>query len=86
MTWTPWHFIVVAVAGWMNRQQQDAIAYLQEENRILRKLVLQMAEQNPSWGCGHIHGELKGLGYHVSWQTVRRVMLDHGLLPDPDNP
>jgi len=45
-----------------------------------------MAEANPSWGYGHIHGELKGLGYKVSWQTVRRVMLDHGLLPDPDRP
>ena len=52
----------------------------------IRKLVLEMAEANPSWGYGHIHGELKGLGYKVSWQTVRRVMLDAGLLPDPDKP
>src|SRR5512141_203615 len=37
MTWTPWKFIVVALAGWMNRHQQDAIAYLTEENRILRE-------------------------------------------------
>jgi transposase InsO family protein len=53
---------------------------------MIRKLVLEMAAANPSWGYGHIHGELKGLGYKVSWQTVRRVMLDHGLLPDPDRP
>ena len=52
----------------------------------VRKLVLEMAEANPSWGYGHIHGELKGLGYDVSWQTVRRIMLEHGLLPDPDKP
>ena len=37
MTWTPWHFMLVAIAGWMNRQQQDVIAYLTEENRILRE-------------------------------------------------
>jgi len=37
MVWTPWHFIVVAVAGWMNRQQQEVIEYLREENRILRE-------------------------------------------------
>jgi len=160
MTWKPLHFFAVTIAGWMNRQQQDVIALLTEENRILReklghkrirlndaqrcrlamaaarlprallrqfgtlfsadtllrwnrwfiarkydtsdrrgkrgpvptkanmirKLVLEMAENNPSWGYGHIHGELKGLGYKVSWQTVRRVMLDHGLLPDPDKP
>ena len=132
MTLKPWHFIVVTLAGWMNRQQQDVIAYLKTENQILReklgakrlllnqqqkcrlaaaaarlgkdvlrgvanlfspetllrwnrsfiarkydgsdrrgkrgpvpkkansvrKLVLEMAQANPSWGYGHIHGEL----------------------------
>jgi hypothetical protein len=28
MTWKPLHLIAVALAGWMNRQQQNAIAYL----------------------------------------------------------
>jgi hypothetical protein len=37
MTWKPWHFITVTIAGWMNRQQQDAISYLRTENRILRE-------------------------------------------------
>ena len=37
MTWTPWRFMLVAIAGWMNRQQQEAISYLREENRILRE-------------------------------------------------
>ena len=32
----PWQLLVVAVAGWINRQQQDVLAYIQEENRILR--------------------------------------------------
>jgi hypothetical protein len=27
MTWKPLHFFAVAIAGWMNRQQQDAISY-----------------------------------------------------------
>jgi hypothetical protein len=35
MTFKPWHFIVVALAGWINRQQQDVIVYLKTENRIL---------------------------------------------------
>ena len=35
-------------------------------------------------GDGRIYGELKGLGYNVHWQTVRRVMKDHGLLDDAD--
>ena len=45
-----------------------------------------MCKENLSWGYGHIYGELKKLGFKVHWQTVRRVMLDHGILPDPDRP
>ena len=26
---------MVALAGWLNRQQQDVVEYLQEENRVL---------------------------------------------------
>ena len=33
----PLQFLVVAVAGWINQQQRDVIAYLQEENRVLRE-------------------------------------------------
>ena len=32
-----WQFIVLALAGWLNRQQQDIVAYLTEENRVLRE-------------------------------------------------
>jgi hypothetical protein len=32
----PWMMLVTMMAGWINRQQQDAIAYLKEENKILR--------------------------------------------------
>jgi len=33
----PWQVFVVAAAGWLNRQQQHVIDYLQEENRVLRE-------------------------------------------------
>ncbi len=33
----PWQLFVVAVSGWINRHQQDVIAYIQEENRILKR-------------------------------------------------
>jgi len=29
-----------------------------------------MKAASPDWGYGHIHGELKKLGYKISWQTV----------------
>ena len=31
-----WQLLLVAVAGWMNRHQQDVIAYIQEENSVLK--------------------------------------------------
>ena len=37
MTWKPLTFFAVAIAGWMNRHQQDAISYLRVENQILRE-------------------------------------------------
>jgi len=34
---TSLHFLLLMFAGWVNRRQQDAIAYLVEENRVLRE-------------------------------------------------
>ena len=33
----PLHFAILAVAGWVNRHQEDVIEYLKEENRVLRQ-------------------------------------------------
>ena len=37
MVFQTWQFIVLALAGWLNQQQQDIVAYLSEENRVLRE-------------------------------------------------
>jgi hypothetical protein len=29
--------VIAALAGWLSRRQQEALAYLMEENRILRR-------------------------------------------------
>src|SRR5262245_18194667 len=34
---TPWRLLLVTLAGWVNRHQQEIIAYLVEENRVLRE-------------------------------------------------
>ena len=39
MTVKPWTFFAVAIAGWMNRQQQQVIEYLRAENQILREKI-----------------------------------------------
>lgn len=33
----PFQFVLIAVAGWLNQRQLQAIEYLREENRILRE-------------------------------------------------
>src|SRR5215471_14020092 len=35
----PFRFFLITVAGWMNQHQQHAIAYLVEENRVLREQI-----------------------------------------------
>jgi len=35
----PCSFLIVAIAGWMNRHQQAVIEYLMEENRVLREQI-----------------------------------------------
>jgi hypothetical protein len=33
----PFRFLLIAVSGWMNQRQLQAIEYLREENRVLRE-------------------------------------------------
>ena len=35
----PFHLLVIALASWLNRQQQMVIDYLIEENRVLKEQV-----------------------------------------------
>ena len=34
------HFLIVVIAGWLNRQQQAVIEYLQTENEILNSQLM----------------------------------------------
>jgi hypothetical protein len=40
MNTKPWMMLVTMLAGWINRQQQEALEYLKEENKILRDELL----------------------------------------------
>jgi len=33
----PFRLLLISVAGWLNQKQQEALDYLQEENRVLRE-------------------------------------------------
>ena len=149
--------LLLTLAGWISRHQQDVIEYLIEENRVLeeqlrgrrlrltddqrrrfaakakvlgrsavaavativtpdtllrwhrqliarkwtypakrkgrpgvmkeiRRLVVQMARDNSTWGYRRIQGALKNLGHRVARSTIAKVLKEHGLKPSPDRP
>jgi putative transposase len=149
--------LLVALLGWLDRRQQEALTYLIEENRILRgqlrgrrlqltdderrrlavrgqrlgrhvlrqvativtpdtilrwhrqliarkwtyakrrsgrpgvlaeirRLVVRMAEENPTWGYTRIRGALKNVGHRVGRSTIARILKAHGISPVPERP
>jgi putative transposase len=148
--------LLAALVGWLDQRQQDAVAYLIEENRILRgqvrgrirltdeerrrlarhghrlgrrrlsavativtpdtilrwhrrliarkwtyakrrggrpgvlaeirRLVVRMAEENPTWGYTRILGALKNVDHRVSRSTIARILKAHGIPPVPERP
>ena len=51
--------------------------------KSLRELIIKLAKENLSWGARRILGELKKLAVKVSRSSVRRVLVDEKILPDP---
>ena len=52
----------------------------------IRRLVIQMAKENPTWGYTRIQGALKNVGHRVGRSTIARILKAHGLPPVPDRP
>jgi len=52
----------------------------------IRQLILQMAEENPTWGYTRIQGALKNVGHRVGRSTIRRILKAAGLPPVPQRP
>jgi transposase InsO family protein len=149
--------VLIVVTGWLDRQERQAVSYLMEENRVLRRqlrghrlqltdddrrqlavrghrlgrqvlrqiasvvtpdtilrwhrqlivrkwtyankrtgrhgvlaeirrLVVRMAEENPTWGYTRIQGALKNVGHRVGRSTIARILKRHGLPPVPARP
>jgi hypothetical protein len=48
-----WQILLVALAGWVNRHQLEVIAYLREENRVLREQLGNRRLRLTNCTCGH---------------------------------
>jgi putative transposase len=49
----------------------------------IERLVVRMAEENPTWGYRRIQGALANLGHHIDAITVRNILHRHHLEPAP---
>jgi transposase InsO family protein len=52
----------------------------------IRRLVVRMADENPTWGDTRILGALKNVGHRVSRSTIARILKTHGMPPVPERP
>jgi putative transposase len=52
----------------------------------IRRLVVRMADENPTWGYTRIQGALKNVGHRVGRSTIARILKAHGVSPVPARP
>jgi hypothetical protein len=48
------------------------------------ELMVQMANENPSWGYNKIQGALANLGYEISDTAIGNILKEHGIEPAPE--
>lgn len=73
---------------WVQEQDSDRatgrVGRPRKMTQSVRELILRLARENIGWGVRRIVGELRKLAVMPSRSSVRRVLQDEGILPDPD--
>ena len=76
-----WHRQLIA-RKWTYARRSSRRGVLAE----IHRLVIRMAEENPTWGYTRIQGALKNVGHRVGRSTIRRILKAAGLPPVPQRP
>ena len=50
----------------------------------LADLVIRMANENSTWGYTRIRGALANLGHEIGRNTIKRILMEHGIEPAPE--
>ena len=50
----------------------------------IAELVVRMAKESPTWGYTRIRDALGNLGHEIGRNTVKRILLEHGIEPAPE--
>jgi putative transposase len=81
---------IVSIKTYRRWQREDRVG--REPGKVgrprltqsVRELILRLARENIGWGVRRIVGELKKLALRPSRSSVRRVLVEEKILPDPD--
>ena len=77
-----WHRQLIARKWTYGKHRAGRAGVLRE----IRRLVVRMAEENPTWGYSRIRGALKNLGHRVGRSTIARILKAQGIPPVPERP
>jgi transposase InsO family protein len=77
-----WHRELI-VRKWTYARQRPGRPGVMAE---IRRLVVRMATDNPSWGYTRIQGALKNVGHRVARSTIAGILKDEGIPPSRERP
>ncbi|MCY2995430.1 MAG: integrase core domain-containing protein [Planctomycetota bacterium] len=77
-----WHRLLVA-QKWDHSDKRQSPSRPPTDEAIA-KLIVKLAQENPTWGYDRIQGSLTNLGHEVSPNTIANVLKQHGLEPAPE--
>ena len=77
-----WHRELIARKWTYARRRPGRPGVLAE----IRRLVLRMATENPSWGYTRIQGSLKNVGHRVARATIASILKVEGIPPSRERP